>query len=72
LSIDDLLYTKGPLLAAANPNHALSGLVTLIMTAVAGIGILYSTPHKRFVLAIDAIILIMLYLLLIISLYYLH
>ncbi len=72
LSIDDLLYTKGPLLAVANPNHALSGLVTLIMTAVAGIGILYSTPHKRFVLAIDAIILIMLYLLLIISLYYLH
>lgn len=71
LSLDDILYTKGPLLVAANPNHALSGLVTLLMTTVVGIGIIYSRPQKKFVLAIDAIILIILYLSLIIALFYL-
>ena len=71
LSLDDILYIKGPLLVAVNPNHALSGLVTLLMTAVVGIGIIYSKPYKRFALAIDAIILIILYLSLIIALFYL-
>lgn len=69
LALDDLMYTKGSLLQAASPNHALSGLVTLLMTAVVGISIIYSTPTKRFVLGIDAIILIILYTILIIALY---
>jgi cation:H+ antiporter len=68
LAPDDLMYRKGPLLAA-NPGHALSGLVTLLMTTVVGIGIIYGAPTKRFVLAIDAIILIFLYTSLIITLY---
>jgi cation:H+ antiporter len=71
LAIDDLLYTKGKLLLVSDPNHALSGLVTLLMTAVVGISILVSSPKKRFILGIDAIILIILYLFLIISLYHL-
>lgn len=70
LAFDDLLYTKGPLLLASNPNHALSGLVTLLMTGVVGISILYGSPSKRFVLGIDAIILIVLYLALISALYF--
>jgi len=70
LAVDDMMYTKGSLLQAASPNHALSGLVTLLMTAVVGISIIYSKPTKRFVLGIDAIILIILYTILIISLYF--
>jgi len=71
LAFDDLLYTKGQLLLVSDPNHALSGLVTLLMTAVVGISILIGSPKKRFVLGIDAIILIVLYITLIISLYHL-
>jgi len=71
LAFDDLLYTKGQLLLVSDPNHALSGLVTLLMTAVVGISILIGYPKKRFFLGIDAIILIALYIALIMSLYYL-
>ena len=71
LSLDDLLYTKGPLLAVADPNHALSGLATLLMTSVAGIGIVFSLPTKRFILALDAVILLAIYLSLIATLFYL-
>ncbi len=69
LAFDDLIYTKGPLLLDTNPDHALSGLVTLLMTSVVGIGILYSSPVKRFVLAIDAIILVILYTVLMLAIY---
>lgn len=69
LALDDLMYAKGPLLSAINPNHALSGLVTLLMTAVVGIGILYSSPSKGFVLGIDAVILVIIYITLILALY---
>ncbi len=69
LAFDDLIYTKGPLLLETNPDHALSGMVTLLMTSVVGIGILYGSPTKRFVLAIDAIILIALYTMLMLAIY---
>ncbi len=72
LALDDILYNEGPLLVAANPNHALSGMVTLLMTAVVGIGIIHSQPRKRYALALDAIILIVLYLILVIALFYLN
>ncbi len=69
LALDDLLYRKGPLLAAVNPSHALSGLVTLVMTAVAGIGIMYSVPSKKYAFGIDALILMVLYIALLLALY---
>src|SRR5690242_4806675 len=69
LSIDDFLYTKGPLLSETGKEHALSGLVSLLMTSVIGISILYSAQTKRFVLAIDAIILIALYTVLMIAIF---
>ncbi|HCY90168.1 MAG TPA: sodium:proton exchanger [Chitinophagaceae bacterium] len=69
LSIDDIMYTNGPILSSVNPIHALSGLFTLLMTSVVGIGILQHVPKKRLVLGIDALIIIILYLILIISLF---
>jgi cation:H+ antiporter len=71
LSIDDIIYTKGALLASVSINHALSGLVALLMTAIVGISIVYSTPFKRFSLGIDAIILVVFYVLLMVALYHL-
>lgn len=71
LAFDDLLYTKGSLFVNINPDHALSGLIALLMTSVAGVSILCSTPHKRLVLGADAIILICLYALLMIAIYHL-
>jgi len=71
LAIDDLIYTDGPILLATNPNHALSALVTLIMTCVISISILFGSPKKRFALGIDAIILIFLYGALLFALQYL-
>lgn len=72
VALDDILYYDGPLLMIANPNHALSGLVALLMTAVVGIGIIHSKPYKRYMLALDAVILILLYLILVITLYHLN
>ncbi|HCS20623.1 MAG TPA: sodium:proton exchanger [Bacteroidetes bacterium] len=69
LALDDLMYTRGPLLPNSNPDHALGGLAAILMTAIVGIGILYSKPNKRFVLGIDAIVLIAVYISMIISLY---
>ena len=69
LAIDDILYTKGPLLSLVNSDHALSGLTALLMTSVTGLGILYSVPHKRFALGADAVVLAILYLALMITLY---
>lgn len=69
LAIDDLLYAKGSLLTAANTSHALSGMVAVLMTVIAGIGILYSSPSKKLPLAVDAIIVIILYTVLILALY---
>jgi cation:H+ antiporter len=71
LALNDLLYTKGELLLMSDPNHVLSGLVTLLMTAVVGISILIGPTKKRFILGIDALILIILYLSLILALYHL-
>lgn len=72
LAIDDLIYTDGPILLATNPNHALSALVTLLMTCVISISILFGSPKKRFALGIDAIIMILLYAALLSALYYLN
>lgn len=71
LAIDDLIYIDGPILLATNPNHALSALVTLLMTSVISISILFGSPKKRFALGVDAIILILLYAALLGALYYL-
>ena len=71
LAIDDLIYIDGPILLATNPNHALSALVTLLMTSVISISILFGSPKKRFALGLDAIILILLYAALLASLSYL-
>ena len=50
---------------------ATTSLPEFAVSVIVGISIVYSTPYKRFLLGIDAIILVVLYVLLMISLYHL-
>lgn len=69
LALDDFVYTFGPLPLVVSDSHGLSALVAILMTAVAGIGILYGKPNKRFALGADTAVLVILYLLLMILLF---
>jgi cation:H+ antiporter len=41
LALDDILYTKGPLLLNTSPNHIIPVLGTIIITAIGITGIAY-------------------------------
>ncbi len=47
LSVDDLLYTQGPLLAHISLSHAVSSLSAIMMTGVAIVGLVYRPTKKR-------------------------
>ncbi|MCB0726621.1 MAG: sodium:calcium antiporter [Ignavibacteriae bacterium] len=61
LGIDDLFYRGGSLFAAIHPENLISILFVIIMTAVAAIGLLFKAERKRFLLAADAFIILLLY-----------
>ena len=46
LALDDILYTKGPLLAAISDNHLLTVIAAISMTAIAVIGLTYRAGRK--------------------------
>jgi len=48
LSIDDVLYTKGSLLANVSPAHSVSALSAVMMTGVAIVGLFYQPKTKVF------------------------
>jgi cation:H+ antiporter len=66
LGIDDVFYREGSLFKAISPSHLLSVFITIIMTAVVGLGLLFK-PKKKQVwhFSIDTFIIILLYLALI-------
>jgi cation:H+ antiporter len=47
LAIDDIAYTKGPLLAAVSPAHAISAFAAVIMSGIFIVALLYR-PETRF------------------------
>jgi cation:H+ antiporter len=53
LGFDDLLYTRGSVLAAVEPVHLVSLTAAIVMTAIAIIGLTYRAGHKRFRLSWD-------------------
>ena len=55
LAIDDAFFIKGPLLSFANPNHIISALSAICMTAIAVIGMTYRAERKRTFIAWDSI-----------------
>lgn len=71
LGIDDVFYREDSLFKAIAPSHLLSLFIIIIMSAVAGLGLLFKPIKKQFwLLSIDTLIIIILYLALIINLYF--
>ncbi|MFN0086657.1 MAG: sodium:calcium antiporter [Blastocatellia bacterium] len=55
LAVDDILYTKGPILSHITGNHAVTISAAMTMTAIAIIGLTYRAGRKRFVFAWDSV-----------------
>ncbi|MGK2863985.1 MAG: sodium:calcium antiporter [Chitinophagaceae bacterium] len=71
LGIDDIFYREGSLFKAISPSHLLSVFITIIMTAVVGLGLLFKPKKKQlWLLSFDTFIIILLYLVLMIYLYF--
>ena len=51
LSIDDLLYTEGPLLAHVDASHALTAFTAVMMSALAAVGFIFR-PQGRIVMGL--------------------
>ena len=70
LGIDDLFYTEGSLYAAISPAHLVSVTVTIVMTAVAGLGIMMRPQRKIWLFSLDTFIIFLIYVLLMIYLFF--
>jgi len=69
LSLDDVLYTKGPIFNFTSPNHIIPVLGTIIITAIGIIGIMFKA-EKKWKLAIDTTLILVVYVLMMGLLYY--
>ncbi len=64
LAIDDLFFTEAPLLSRVSPDHVVSGISAIMMTAVAIVGLTYRSEKKAFMrVSWDGMAIIALYLL---------
>lgn len=55
LAIDDVFYTKGPLLSHITGSHAVTASAAIVMTAIAVAGLTYRAGKKRFLFAWDSV-----------------
>lgn len=62
LAFDDLAYTQGLLLADASASHVFTVVTVIAMSAVAITGLTQHQPRKRFVLAWDAVLILVAYI----------
>ncbi|WP_038056480.1 sodium:calcium antiporter [Thermodesulfobacterium hydrogeniphilum] len=69
LAVDDLFFTKGPLLSFVSKNHLIPALFSILMISIIIIGILYRTEKKKILLAWDSLLIIIIYLLNLMILY---
>jgi cation:H+ antiporter len=69
LGFDDLLYTRGPLLADLSSGHLIGAAGAASMSAVAIIGLTYRARRKRLPLSLDTLAMIAIYVLAIVLLH---
>ena len=69
LAIDDFFFIKGPILSLVNQNHIISTLFAIAMTSSAIIGLTYRAEKRTLFLALDSIVMILLYMANLLSLY---
>lgn len=63
LGIDDVFYREGSLFKDISPTHLLSVFITIIMTAVVGLGLLFKPKKKQvWLLSLDTFIISLLYI----------
>lgn len=55
LAIDDMLYTKGPILSYVSRNHLVSSNAAIAMTAVAAVALTYRVSRKPLFVAWEAV-----------------
>jgi cation:H+ antiporter len=69
LAIDDFFFIKGPILSLVNQNHIISTLFAIAMTSTAIIGLTYRAEKRTLFLALDSIVIMLLYIANLLSLY---
>jgi len=69
LAIDDFFFIKGPILSLVNQNHIISALFAVAMTSTAIIGLTYRAEKRTLFLALDSIVIMLLYVVNLMSLY---
>jgi cation:H+ antiporter len=62
LAIDDMLYTKGPILSYISKTHLVSSNAAIAMTAVAAIALTYRVSRKTLFVAWDALGIVAVYI----------
>lgn len=72
LAVDDIFFTKGPILSFTDPAHAVSALSAISMTAIAIIGLTYRAEKKRLFMAWDSIGITLMYVINLIVLFLLR
>ncbi|MBL7718015.1 MAG: hypothetical protein JNL72_04205 [Flavipsychrobacter sp.] len=70
LALDDIFYTKGPLLKDAADANLISVFAVIIMSAIAITGLIYKSEHKRFRMAWDAMVIFLIYIVSLVLLFY--
>lgn len=68
LAIDDILYTKGPIFSFTSPNHIIPVLSTIMITAIGIAGIVFKS-EKKWKLAFDTALILLVYVLMMSLLY---
>ena len=62
IAIDDIFYTKGPILSFVSASHAITGFMAVLMTGIAIVSLTYRLKKKAFLrLGWDAISILMAY-----------
>jgi cation:H+ antiporter len=61
LAVDDLFYTKGPILSHVSANHLVTSSAAIAMTAVAAIGLTYRASKKWLFFAWDSVAILAIY-----------
>ncbi len=71
LAIDDIFYTPGPILKHASASNIVSVFSTILMSAIVIIGLSFRAEGKRYLLAWDAALIFLIYVINLIALYHL-
>lgn len=63
LFIDDIFYSKGPLLLDVSSNHLISVFFSIIMGCIVIISLMFQPSQKKFILGLDTFLIFALYIL---------